>query len=179
MAHVSSMNTKRLGLSCLWSSCQRIRSAAMSGRSCAAARTIFFKRDLLLSEEAPNRAIADTDIARDKLAPARSAGTAALTAQHFSRRSRTAVPHPGSLRPPQQPPPRASEIFRIGHRHSSWPPPSPPLGIPSDSVTVDNGLECEIAATTRNPIVRRIIAHIIQRIIQRIRQADRRLARAP
>src|ERR1700730_6712255 len=68
-AHVSSMNTRRLGSSCFWSSCQRIRSAATSGRSCSAAHTIFFKGDLLLGEESPNRAIADADIARGKLAP--------------------------------------------------------------------------------------------------------------
>jgi hypothetical protein len=42
----------------------------MSDRSCSAACTIFFKGDLLLSEEAPNRALADTDIARGKLTPA-------------------------------------------------------------------------------------------------------------
>src|ERR1700726_3032015 len=68
-AHVSSMNTRRLGSSCFWSSCQRVRSAAMSGRSCSAARTIFFKGDLLLGEESPNRAIAEADISRGKLAP--------------------------------------------------------------------------------------------------------------
>jgi hypothetical protein len=60
-AHVSSMNTRRLGSSC-WSSCQRVRSAAMSGRSCSAAHTIFFKGDLLLGEESPNRAIADAEL---------------------------------------------------------------------------------------------------------------------
>src|ERR1700737_4100310 len=68
-AHVSSMNTRRLGSSCFWSSCQRVRSAAMSGRSCSAARTIFFKGDLLLGEESPNRARADPDISGGKLAP--------------------------------------------------------------------------------------------------------------
>src|SRR6202022_3088056 len=41
----------------------------VSGRSCSAAHTIFFKGDLLLGEESPNRAIADADIARGKLAP--------------------------------------------------------------------------------------------------------------
>src|SRR6202045_4810417 len=68
-AHVSSMNTRRLGSSCFWSSCKRVRSAAMSGRSCSAARTIFFKGDLLLGEESPNRAIADADIPCGKSGP--------------------------------------------------------------------------------------------------------------
>jgi hypothetical protein len=43
-------------------------SAAMSGRSCSATET-FFKGDLLLGEVAPNRAMADVDMARGKLAP--------------------------------------------------------------------------------------------------------------
>src|ERR1700682_303764 len=68
-AHVSSMYTTRLGSSCFWPSRKHWRSASMSGRSCSAAETIFFKGDLLLGEEAPNRAIADVDMARGKLAP--------------------------------------------------------------------------------------------------------------
>jgi hypothetical protein len=65
----SSMKTRRGGSSSLWPSCRRARAAAMSGRSCSVARTIFFKGDLLLGEKAPNRAVANMDMTRRKLAP--------------------------------------------------------------------------------------------------------------
>src|SRR5215471_15321034 len=52
---VSSMKTRRSGSSLALSSTHAARAAATSGRSCSAARTLFFEADAVAVEEAPNR----------------------------------------------------------------------------------------------------------------------------
>src|ERR1700758_2879597 len=51
----SSMNTRRSGSNLGWSSLQATRAAATSGRSCSAARTLFFKADAVAGKKTPNR----------------------------------------------------------------------------------------------------------------------------
>src|SRR6516225_8853322 len=58
LAQVSSINTSRVGSSDDWPSRQRARASATSGRSCWAARRLFFKGQLLTIAEPPDRAIA-------------------------------------------------------------------------------------------------------------------------
>src|SRR5262249_36835366 len=52
---VSSMKTRRAGWVSARVSAHSVRAAATSGRSCAGARTLFFKTDPVAVEEAPNR----------------------------------------------------------------------------------------------------------------------------
>src|ERR1700704_6842414 len=58
LAHVSSMKTSRVGSSVGWNSPQSARAWATSGRSCWAARRLFFEGQLLAVAEPPHRAIA-------------------------------------------------------------------------------------------------------------------------
>src|ERR1044071_2106796 len=58
---VSSMKTSRFGSRVACSAFHPVRAAAMSGRSCSAACTIFFEADALGGEEPPYRAVADMD----------------------------------------------------------------------------------------------------------------------
>jgi hypothetical protein len=58
-AQVSSMNIRRSGSRSSWPSNHSSRRFRMSGRSCSAARAVFFARDLVALEEAANRAIAE------------------------------------------------------------------------------------------------------------------------
>src|ERR1700704_1481940 len=57
-AAVSSMNTNRAELSMPCSRIQRRRARATSGRSCSAARRLFFEGDLVSSEKPPERGAA-------------------------------------------------------------------------------------------------------------------------
>ena len=117
------MNTRRLGSSCFWPTRKHCRSATMSGRSCPAAETIFFKGDLLLGEKAPIRAIVGVDKARGKLAPC-------VVKRQIGRRS-----HPG-----EQPGPLVFETsiavsaHRLG-RTAARPPQ--PLRPPHDAAHPD------------------------------------------
>src|SRR5512136_998253 len=54
LAAVSSMNTRRVESSMCCARFQRLRARATSGRSCSAARRLFFERDLVAPEEAPD-----------------------------------------------------------------------------------------------------------------------------
>src|SRR5690242_11771654 len=65
---VSSIKTSRLGSSAPWPACQATRAAAISGRSCSLACTIFFKADALGGEKPPHRAIPDNLAAAGELA---------------------------------------------------------------------------------------------------------------
>src|SRR5215210_2587770 len=69
LAQVSSMKTRRAGSMLGCSSRQRSRAAATSGRSCSAARRLFFEGQLLAVAEAPDRAIARRDAALGQLPP--------------------------------------------------------------------------------------------------------------
>src|SRR5262245_14342980 len=55
LAEVSSINTSRAGSNMPCSRIQRRRARATSARSCSAARSAFFKRDLVSLKEAPYR----------------------------------------------------------------------------------------------------------------------------
>src|SRR5919106_1846452 len=59
LAQVSSMNTSRSACSSACCSRQRTRASATLGRSCWAARRVFFEGQLLALAEAPHRPIAD------------------------------------------------------------------------------------------------------------------------
>jgi len=61
LAAVSSMNTNRVESSMPCSRIQRRRARATSGRSCSAARRLFFERDLVSSEKPPERGAATGD----------------------------------------------------------------------------------------------------------------------
>src|SRR5580704_5015914 len=52
---VSSMKTRRSGSSSVWFCAHSVRAAATSGRSCSAARTVFFEADAMAVEEPPDR----------------------------------------------------------------------------------------------------------------------------
>src|SRR5580704_1796477 len=55
---VSSMKTRRAGLSRLWYCRHRLRRRATSGRSCSAACRLFFEADAFVLEEVPDGVIA-------------------------------------------------------------------------------------------------------------------------
>src|SRR3954453_4758722 len=59
---VSSRKTSRRGLSFGCRRCSDRRSAATSGRSCSAARRLFFKGQLQMMKKARNRRLADCDL---------------------------------------------------------------------------------------------------------------------
>src|SRR6476659_437226 len=67
-AHVSSMNTRRLGSIPLWRFVHWARRRATSGRSRSLATTVFFEAELLGVNEIPHRPIIDLKAARGELA---------------------------------------------------------------------------------------------------------------
>src|SRR5262245_58676112 len=61
LTQVSSMNTRRVASILCWCPFQRARLRTTSGRSCSAARRLFFVAQILAVQEGPNRAIAGCD----------------------------------------------------------------------------------------------------------------------
>src|SRR5271167_3260683 len=59
---VSSMNTSFLGSRFLCSRCNALRAAATSGRSCSAARRLFFKGQLQMMQKPGDRRLANRDL---------------------------------------------------------------------------------------------------------------------
>src|SRR5438445_3746192 len=59
---VSSMNTSLLGSSLLCRRCNALRAAATSGRSCSAARKLFFKGQLQMMQKPGDRRLSDRDL---------------------------------------------------------------------------------------------------------------------
>src|ERR1700681_2394308 len=59
---VSSMNTSFLGSSLVCRRCNVLRAAATSGRSCSAARRLFFKGQLQMMQKPGDRRLADRDL---------------------------------------------------------------------------------------------------------------------
>src|SRR5712692_2116847 len=59
---VSSMNTSLLGSSLVCRRCNALRAAATSGRSCSAARKLFFKGQLQMMQKPGDRRLSDRDL---------------------------------------------------------------------------------------------------------------------
>src|SRR4030081_937588 len=59
---VSSMNTSLLGSSLFCRRCNALRAAATSGRSCSAARKLFFKGQLQMMQKPGDRRLSDRDL---------------------------------------------------------------------------------------------------------------------
>src|SRR6266576_5721831 len=59
---VSSMNTSLLGSSLFCRRCNALRAAATSGRSCSAARKLFFKGQLQMMQKPRDRRLSDRDL---------------------------------------------------------------------------------------------------------------------
>src|SRR6267143_5186627 len=59
---VSSMNTSLLGSSLFCRRCSALRAAATSGRSCSAARKLFFKGQLQMMQKPGDRRLSDRDL---------------------------------------------------------------------------------------------------------------------
>src|SRR6516165_3794010 len=59
---VSSINTSLLGSSFFCRRCKALRAAATSGRSCSAARRLFFKGQVQMMQKAGDRRLSDRDL---------------------------------------------------------------------------------------------------------------------